>query len=277
MKKFVLAVGLVAAVTTSYAQTTISGTVGYDITHSGGNTTTGVSDSALSVTAVERIGTTLITAKLGANGLARSSVITGQDALISASNTFGTFSAGQVEVKNGLSSNTYAIVPGIGSDGVVTAGSSDNKVLSYSSPKLFGSTITLTDIQPVLGNAGHTQVVGVNAEIGSVAATADYTTRTDRIRLSGQTSVGAVRLGAGWSGNEIGVPNSFVLAASTSVAPSTTVGISYSNGNGHAYELAGAYSLSKATTFSVGFRGVSDNSFAAANTNTVRVRMQHNF
>jgi predicted porin len=56
-----------------------------------------------------------------------------------------------------------------------------------------------------------------------------------------------------------------------------TVGATYADGNGKAKEVAAAYNFSKRTSLAVAYRDVTDNSVAAKNVATTRVRLQHKF
>lgn len=278
MKKLFALAAMVVAATSIHAQPTLSGVLNYDLTTSKGTTTQGFGDSTIYLSASEQLGAgTSVTAKLGIDGGTRDKAITGRDTTIQLNNTtVGSLTVGRVEVHNGLSANTFGLASVIGSDGIVVEGKTNYDIIKYETPAFGNMRFSVTDLQSTSG-APHHQVYGATAAFGKLKATADYTSKTERVRLSGQYDLGVATVGAGWSGNEVGVANSYVLTGVVPIGSSFRVGGAYFNGNGSSYEVSGAYAFSKRTSVVLAYRNVNDTSVAANNVNTTRLRLQHVF
>jgi Gram-negative porin len=275
MKKLITITALLAA-SVGYAQT-ITGTVNYDVTRSNGASTMGIADSTIVISGTEKIGSLNVTAKLGLDGAARDKSISGRDAQIEFSDSvMGSLTLGSVEVGNGLASNTFKLVPGIGSDGVVVAGPANRNIVKYETAKFSGFEFSVTDTQPTVGGS-HSQTYGMTFGAGKLSTSVDYTAQTDRVRLSGQYDFGVAKVGAGLSARETGVANSYIVAVAVPVTPSVTLGGAYYNGNGKSYEVAGSYALSKRTSVALAYRTVSENSDLTKNVGTTRARVQYQF
>lgn len=275
MKKLIAITALLTAAA-GHAQT-ISGTVNYDVTRSSGTTTTGIADSTVVLTGSEKIGSIDVTAKIGFDGAARDKAFSGRDAQIQLGTaSLGTVTVGTVEVGNGLAANSFGLIPGIGSDGVVIAGPSNRNLVKYETPKFGGVGFSVADTQATTGGV-HTQTYGLTFGLGKLNTSLDYTAQTDRVRLSGQYDFGFAKVGAGLSARETGVANSYVVAVAVPVTADVTVGGAYYNGNGKSYEVAGSYLLSKRTSVGLAYRTVADNSDLTKNVGTTRARIQYQF
>jgi hypothetical protein len=275
MKKLIAITALLTA-SVGYTQT-ISGTVNYDVTRSGGTTTTGIADSTVVLTGSEKIGAIDVTAKLGFDGAARDKTFSGRDASIQFGHSaVGSLTLGTVEVGNGLAENSFGLIPGIGSDGVVVAGAVNRNLVKYETPKMFGMGFSVSDTQATTGGS-HSQTYGVTYQLGKLNTKLDYTAQSDRVRLSSQYDFGFAKIGAGLSARETGVANSYVVAVAVPVSPAVSVGGAYYNGNGKSYEVAGSYALSKRVSVGLAYRTVSDNSDLTKNGGTTRARVQYQF
>jgi predicted porin len=189
---------------------------------------------------------------------------------------------GQVEVANGLLANSQDLTPVQGSEGIVLGSTANYDVAKYTSPAVMGFKATATAVRGIDATGDHTYILGAEGKVGPVTGKVDYTDGTERVRLSGSVTVMGLSLGAGWSGNEkvestgAAVKDSWIVAAAMPVGP-VTVGATYADGNGKATEVAAKYSLSKRTSVAVAYRDVTENSVAAKNVATTRVRLQHTF
>lgn len=277
MKKIVISALLMGLVSVVSAQT-ISGKLNYDYTKAQGSAnTTGLADSQINVTATEDIGTGIkVTAGLGINGAGRGETVSGTDAFVAVASPVGTVTAGQLEIANGLKANTFGLVPVIGADGVVLAAKSNLDVIKYATPAVAGFSASLASVRAVDGTGERTNVVGLTGKVAMLNTTVDYTDTSKRVRASASTKFGGVVVGGGVSRNETGVADSWTVAAAVPVGP-LTVGAAYSDGNGKAKEVGAQYNLSKRTSVQVAYRKVEENTVAANNVATTRVRLQHLF
>lgn len=278
MKKIAIASVLVLATTLAGAQTVVGGTIRYDAVKADGTAnTTGISKSEITLRTTEDIGNGIkVTAGLGINGAERGASTTGTDAFVALSTPAGEVMVGQLEVANGLLANTQSLTPVIGSEGIVLGATANYDVAKYSSPSLLGFKATATSLRGIDATGAHTYVVGAEGKVGPVSTVVDYTDGTERVRISGSMTVAGIAVGAGWSGNEVGVEDSYIVAASIPFG-AVKLGASYADGNGTATEVGAAYSLSKRTSVAVAYRDVKDNSDATKNVGTTRVRLQHLF
>lgn len=281
MKKIIGASILALTAGVSSAQVAINGVVGYEVSHSNGVTTQGMHDSAVYFTATEKIDGLTVTASIGVNGAERGSTVVGEDAVIAVSGGFGTVKAGEVEVGNGLKAHTFGMVPVIGADGTVLGGKANYQMLNYTSPEIIGVKSSLTAVQSLPGTGTNLHIIGATFDKGLISAKADYTEKTERVRLSGSVDMKFVKVGAGWSGNEktpLGaeVKDSWVVAAAVPMGP-LTLGAAYSDGNGTATEVGASYALTKRTSVSAAWQEIKDNTTAANNAKTYRVRLTHAF
>jgi len=278
MKKIAIASALTLMAGVASAQVVVGGTIRYDMTKADGSaSTTGIAKSEVTFRSTEDLGNGIkVTAGLGLNGAERGATVTGTDAFIAVATPAGEVMVGQVEVANGLLANTQGLTPVQGSEGIVLGATANYDVAQYTSPAMMGFKATATALRGIDATDDHTYVVGVEGKVGPVAARADYTDGTERVRVSGQVNVMGVAVGAGWSGNETGVKDSWIVAAAVPVGP-VTVGATYANGNGKATAVAAKYALSKRTSIGLAYRDVTENSVAAKNVATTRVRLQHTF
>jgi hypothetical protein len=277
MKRLFMIAALAASVAVQ-AQT-ISGALNFDATKTPQGTDLGVGDANINISATEKVGTLDVTAALGIEGAARGKTVQGGDATIKLSNdAFGAVTVGTVKLSNGLADNTFGMIPGIGSDGIVVGGSTVvNGMVRYETPKSFSPiAVSVMSVQPTAGG-DYTQTYGAAFQAGALQAKVDYTDRTDRVRLSGQYDFGKFRIGAGVSALEKQVPNSFVVAVAAPITQALTVGGAFYNGDGKAYEVASSYALSKHTSVALAYRTVTDNSTASNNVSTTRARLQYVF
>lgn len=276
MKKILIAGALLAALGVAQAQA-VSGVINYDFKkQTGSATTSGIADAEIDITATEDLGAVKVTAGLGLNGNGRGETLSGTDAYVSVASPAGTVTVGQLEVANGLKANTFGLAPVMGTDGTVLAAASDLDVAKYTSPAFSGFTASVAAVRGVDSTGGHTYVTGVAGDVGPVKATADYTNTSKRVRVSGSMDLGAATIGAGWSGRETNVENSWAVAFAVPMGP-VTVGAVHSRGDGRATELGSKYALSKRTSVNTAIRKVTENSVAANNATSYRVRLSHTF
>ena len=284
MKKIVISTLLMGLVGIASAQTvSLGGTIRYDVVDAdGAATTAGVSKSEITFRATEEIGKGIkVTAGLGLNGAGRGETVEGTDAFVAVATPVGELMVGQVEVANGIIGNSQDLAPVIGSEGVVLAATENKDVVKYTSPAVAGFKASLSATRALGANgasssADYAYTVGVAGAVGPVTGKVDYTDGTERIRVSGSVNVMGVAVGAGWSGNEKNVKNSWSVGAAMPVGP-LTVGAAYSEGNGKAKEVGAQYNLSKRTSVGVAYQDITENTVAANNISTTRVRLQHTF
>jgi hypothetical protein len=278
MKKIAIATALSLVAGIAAAQVTVGGTIRYDaVDTKGTRTSTGVTKSEIVFTAREDLGSgTTVTASMGIDGAGRGETVDGADVYVSLATPAGTFTAGQVEVTNSILARSQDVAPVIGSEGVVLAGNADQNVLMYTTPSVAGFSASIAAMRDINTVGRHTYVVGVNGAVGPVDAAVDYTKDTERVRVSGLVDVAGVTVGAGWSGNETGVKDSWSVGASVPVG-AFTVGAAYSRGDGVAREVALAYNFSTRTTVALAHQDITKNSVSANNVGTTRVRLQHQF
>lgn len=278
MKKIVIGALLSGLVGLASAQLTVNGTTGYEVRHSPTGTVTGLHDSAVKLTAKEDLGSGLsATAELAVNGFGgRGNAFVSEDASVTLAGGFGAIKAGEVEAVNGIIGRGYAGGAFIGSDGKVLGGPANKQFVGYTTPAFGDLKLTASSTQDINGTGPRAYSFGAVYDLGPVSAGADYNQTSKRVRTSGTVDLKMVKLGAGYSFNEANVANSFVVSA---VAPvgSLNLGISYANGNGSAKEVAAAYSLSKRTVLAVAYQNVTNNSIAANNVGTTRLRVTHTF
>ena len=276
MKKTIVALAVALTSLAASAQVSINGVIGYGASVANSKATVGMHDTKIMLTASEKIGTMTATAVAGLNGIARDSAVIGQDAYVSLAGKFGEVRAGQVELVNGIMGRGNVNAPVIGADGVVLAAFVNKQLISYTTPTMSGLRASVSATQDVNGVGTHAYNVGASYDVGPLSAGIDYQDTSKRVRTSVSYNMSGIKVGAGWSGNETGVANSYTLGASTPVGP-LLMGAAYSKGDGQAMEAGVAYPMSKRTVFSVAYRNVADNSVAANNVGTYRVRLTHTF
>jgi len=278
MKKIAIAAALALTAGLASADLLVNGTVRYDIVDAkGSRATTGVAKSEINFGVVEDLGRGVVaSAGMGIDGAGRGETVTGTDVFVSLTTPVGTFTAGQLETPNTILARSQDLAPVIGSEGVVLADNVDQNVLSYTTPEVAGFSATVGALRDIDSTDSYTYVIGIAGRIGPVDAAIDYTDGSDRVRASGSVEVMGVKVGAGWSGNETGVKNSWSVAAAVPFGPVTVGGV-YSRGDGKVMEVAAAYNFSQRTSLAVAYQDVKDNGTATNNISTTRVRLQHQF
>lgn len=278
MKKIAIAAVLALSAGLASADVLVNGTLRYDLVDSkGSRTATGVSKSEINFGVIENLGNGIVaTAGLGFDGVGRGETVTGTDVFVSLTTSLGTITAGQLETPNTILARSQDLAPVIGSEGIVLANNLDQNVLSYTTPKFAGFSASVAALRDINSTGSYTYVIGAAGQMGPVDAAVDYTDGSERVRISGSTKVMGAKIGAGWSGNESGVKNSWSVAAAVPVGK-FTVGAAFSRGDGEAREMAVAYNFSKRTTVALAHQDVTKNSIAANNVATTRVRLQHRF
>jgi predicted porin len=279
MKKIAIAAVLAAAASVAAAQVTVGGTVRYDIVDAKGTAraTTGITKSEITFTATEDLWQGVVAeVRLGLDGAGRGETVTGTDTFVSIKSPVGTVTVGQFEVVNSILARSQDLAPVIGSEGVVLADNADKNVIQYTTPAVSGFSASISALRDVDSTSKHVYVVGVNGAVGPVDAAIDYTNDTKRVRISSVVDIAGVAVGAGWSGKETGVKDSWSVGAAVPVG-AFTVGAVFSRGDGEAREVAVAYNFSQRTTVALAYRDVTKHSTAANNIGTTRVRLQHQF
>lgn len=278
MKKVILATALVALFGTAQADVTLGGKMRYDITKAEGSAqTSGVSASEINVVATEELGGGLkATAVVGIDGAGRSETVDGTDAYLTIGGGFGTVKAGQVEAANGIIGRAYAGAPVIGADGSVLAAKGNIDTIGYTTPSIGGLTFGVSGSRAVDATTARSYTLSASGTVGPVDAGVDYNETSKRVRASAKVTVSGLTVGAGWSGRETGVADSRAIGVSMPLGP-LTVGATRSMGNGTANEVGASYALSKRTSVQFAYKDVVENSTAANNVSTARVRLQHTF
>jgi len=278
MKKIAIAAVLALAAGVAAAQVTVGGTIRYDIVGTKDTrATTSITKSEITVTAVEDLGGGVVArAGLGFDTAGRGGTVTGTDTFVSITAPVGTVTVGQFEVVNGILARSQDLASVVGSEGVVLAGNADQNVIQYTTPAVAGFSASVAALRDIGSTNKHVYVVGANGAVGPVDAAIDYTDDTKRVRVSGSVDIAGFAVGAGWSGNETGVDNSWSVAAAVPVG-AFTVGAVFSRGDGEAREVAVAYNFSQRTTVTLAHQDVTKNSTVANNIGTTRVRLQHQF
>lgn len=277
MKKLVLIAALAASFGAAQAQT-VSGTMRYDLTKAeGAVATSGITKSEIVVKATEDLGAGMsLSAQMGWNGNGRGETLAGTDASVTIGGGFGSVTVGQVEAGNGIIGRGYAGAPVIGADGSVLAGPSNIDTIGYTSPAIGGFKVGVSGSRAVDATTARGYTVSATGAVGPLDAGVDYNETSKRVRASASMKVAGVTVGAGYSGRETGVSDSYAVGVSLPVGP-LTVGAAYSDGNGTAKEVGASYALSKRTSVAFAYRTVDGNSSAASNVATSRVRLQHTF
>lgn len=278
MKKILLVAAAAVLATSASADVTVGATLNYDLKKSSGvSTSTGLSDAEITIKATEAISPGLTaTATLGLNGAARDNTVTGTDATLGLSTSVGSLLVGQVEAANGLKANTFGLAPVMGADGIVLAGASNIDIVKYSMPSIYGLTPSISATRGVGSTGKHSYVLGTTAKVGALNTKVDYTNTSKRIRASASVQVAGATVGAGWSGRETGVSDSWSVSTSIPVG-AFDIGGAYSKGDGKALEVGAQYNLSKTTNVGLAYRKVEENSVALNNTNTYRIRLSSSF
>ena len=278
MKKIVISALLAGLVSVASAQAVVSGVINYDYkTATGAANTTGLADSQINFAATEDLGGGVkVTAGVGLNGAGRNETVAGTDAYVAVASRAGTVTTGQLEVANGLKANTFGLAPVQGADGIVLGAASNLDVVKYATPAIGGFTASVSSVRAIDGTGERKNVYGVAGKVAMLNTAVDYTDTSKRVRASASTKLGGLTLGGGVSRNETGVADSWVVAAAMPVGP-VTVGAAYSDGNGKAKEVGVQYNLSKRTAVQVAYRDVTENTTAANNVATTRVRLSHSF
>ena len=279
MKKIAISAVLLALVGIAQAQVTVNGLLGYQVSKSGTTTTYGFHDSIVGFTAKEDLGGgTSITANMGLNGVGgRGSAVTTEDATLVLDGAFGSVKVGEVETGNGIIGRGYAGGAFIGSDGSVLAGASNKQYAGYTTPAFGGFKLNINSTRAIAGTGDAAVAAGVSYDQGPVSAGYDYKETTKRQRLSASYNLGFTKVGAGYSFHETDVANSRVLSVTAPIGTAFGVGASIADGNGKATEFAATYALSKRTGFAVAYQDVKDNTDAAKNVGTTRIRLTHSF
>lgn len=278
MKKILLASALVALFGTAHADVTLGGKMRYDLTKADGSAqTSGVTASEIKVSVSEDLGGGMkATAVVGIDGAGRNETVGGTDAYLTIGGGFGTIKAGQVESANGIIGRAYAGAPVIGADGSVLAAKGNIDTIGYTAPAIGGLTFGVSGSRAVDATTKRSYTLSAAGKVGPVDAGVDYNETTKRVRASASMQVAGLTVGAGWSGRETGVADSRAFGVSMPVGP-LTVGATRSMGNGTANEVGAQYNLSKRTSVGVAYQKVEENSDAAKNVATTRVRLQHTF
>jgi hypothetical protein len=278
MKKFLLITAAAVIATSAAAEVTVGATLNYDLKRSSGaSTTTGFSDTEITVKATEAISPGLsVTASLGLNGASREGTVTGSDATLGLSTPVGSLLVGQVEAANGLKANTFGLAPVMGADGIVLADASNVDIVKYSMPSIYGLTPSVSAVRGVGSTGKHSYILGTTAKVGVLNTKVDYTNTSKRIRASASLQVAGATVGAGWSGRETGVSDSWSVSTSIPVG-AFDIGGAYSKGDGKALEVGAQYNLSKTTNVGLAYRKVEENTVAANNANTYRLRLSSSF
>lgn len=278
MKKVILATTLVALFGLAQAQVSVNGTVRYDLTKvEGAAATSGIAKSEVVFKATEDLGGGMtITAQMGLDGTGRGETVAGTDALITVGSRLGSVTVGQVEAANGIIGRAYAGAPVIGADGSVLAAKGNIDSIKYTTPAIGGFTASIGGSRAVDATTARSYTLGVAGAVGPLDTGVDYNETTKRVRASASMKVAGLTVGAGWSGRETGVADSRAFGVSVPMG-ALTVGATRSSGNGTANEIGASYALSKRTSVAVAYKTVTDNTTAATNVATSRVRLQHTF
>ena len=278
MKKIVISALLMGLVGLTQAQTTVGGTIRYDMSKADGSaTTSGISRSRIELTSTEQLGGGMTaTAQVGIDGAGRNETVSGTDAKVTLAGGFGSVMAGQIELGNGIIDRAYAGAPVMGADGVVLAAKGNADIVKYSAPAIAGFTASVSGTRAVDSTADHSYTLGLAGKVGMLDTGVDYNETTKRVRASAKATVAMLTLGAGVSRNETGVADSWAVGASMPMGP-VTVGAAYSDGNGKATEVGASYAFSKRTSVQLAYMDVTENSTAAKNVATTRVRLEHKF
>lgn len=287
MKKIAIAAVLALSASIAAAQVAVTGQIRYDIVDAKrSDTTTGISRSQINFRATEDIGAGIkVTAGVGLDGAGRGETVGGTDSFISITSPAGELMVGQIEVSSELIVLTQNLTPVIGSQGIVLSATDNKDVVRYTTSAVNGFKFGLQaqrDVVAAGSSEPHTYIASIAGTVGAVNTRIDYTKDTNRVRVSGNTNVAGVVLGAGFSGNEtvkstgVKVKDSWIVAVAVPMGP-VTVGATYAEGNGKAKEVAAQYNFSKRTSIAVAYRDVSENTVASRNVATTRIRVQHSF
>ena len=315
MKKTLLALAVVAASGTAFAQTaTLSGSFiyGYQSTKVKGVTTAGIGTdtAAIALVATEDLGGGLkATAKVSLGNMMRDGAGTGEDAFVSLAGGFGTVSMGAVESDDGLS-RAYAGAPVIGLDGKVHGANTNIDYVSYTTPQLapgLTAGVSYVDRGTTVGTglaAGTTGPAAAQPSItgnltygaGPISARFDVTSWTrqgaadvtsnttkNRFRVSGNYNLGMAKVGLGYSSlkRTTGISTTQLEAGVSAAFGATTVGAVFEQAKTtnaatkSGFTVGAQYNLSKRTNVSAGY--ATWKSAGASADTSFRVLVGHSF
>ena len=218
MKKSLIALAVLAAFGTAYAQSTatISGKFGVGVGKGfGSDTNVQVSDGNVTVAAVEDLGGGM---KAGASidmrtrGREQNVATTtgqeiGRDATVYVSGGFGTVALGSVESGNGimglgLGGAQQSLVSGW--DGAILSAAAYNNILQYTSPSISGFNVSLTHVDSI-------GTVGVTTTKAATASGAPITVNTE-------TGLSAQQIGATYNDGPISASADYAVFANNTGA-----------------------------------------------------------
>jgi hypothetical protein len=267
MKKTLVALAALAAVGSSFAQSTVNLTgtyaAGYETQQTAAGSKTagiGVDTAAVQFSAVEDMGAGMkVSAKVSIGNMVRGNNVQGEDNNVTVSGGFGSFYLTTFETAgSGVHAIASAGVPGYDLQGRVFGGNVNIDLIGYSSWDMSGFKFHLNYVDygqsapgvPSVGLNGGTDgstfsqpsfgVAGTYTQ-GPINARVDYTSWTrqsdalaggnskDRIRLSGTYDFGMAKVGLGYSQRNFVVGNATNETALSLSAPigASRVGFSY--------------------------------------------------
>lgn len=232
MKKTLVAMAVLAAAGSSFAQVALTGKLAYAYTSAEATTAgvsvnrngLGVTDGDFVLTATEDLGSGMkAVASMAMVNRGRDTAITGRDASVSLMGGFGTVTIGAIESGNGIIGLGGAGAPVLGMDGATGVaagvraplfGAANVDLLSYTTPSMggFALTLGLLDATTAYGmeDTSATQDftwLKATYAAGALSAMADYTIAgknavvaglDNRTRISASYDLGVAKLGAGY-------------------------------------------------------------------------------
>lgn len=273
MKKSLLAIALVASFGAVQAQTTVSGIVRYDLSNTSSVMSSGITKSEINLTNVEKLdGGLTLTAKLGLNGAARNGSFDGTDASMQVAGGFGSVLVGQIRTVNSITARGFGGAPVMGADGFgpVLAADTNSDIVKYATPAFGGFSGSVSSTRAIGTTGSRTSAFGLAGKVGAVDTAVDYNQDSGRVRASAATQVMGLTVGAGYSGNQLNVADSYVVGLSKQLG-AFTFGGAYTNGNGSAKEAGVSYALSSRTEVRVAYQDLT------TGPNTTQVRLGHSF
>ena len=314
MKKSLIALAALAAVTAASAQSTvvISGKFGSVYGKAiQGTSGLAVSDGDVRFTAVEDLGGGLkatasmelrvrgrgnvdagasaVAAENDAAIIAQNTGVGGRNATVGLSGGFGSVTLGAIEAGNGIIGRGWGgviLTQASAYDGKLLDGASNVDWAMYETPVMNGFKLNYQRVDsvtnPGAGKGDLTgNVFGAVYDAGPISAGVDYTDFSDgdtRVRASASYDMGVAKIGFGYSDKKTQL-GQYTMGLSVPIG-AMTLGVVYAvNDETNAQGWAGSinYALSKRTAINASYGDISKSDTAANVGNQFRIRVMHSF
>lgn len=310
MKKSLIALAVVAAAGTSFAQSSVNltGAANYGYgseTKAASGTKTkgfGVDTSEIALKVTEDLGGGLkLSAQMGMEGFARNFAPNGLDHKISLSGSFGTIYGGAIKIGSGIRGLAQAGAPVNNMEGEILPKARLSDIVGYVSPNMSGFSLSAsltenTDVPEFSAGMESGKVTAVTVggaySAGPIGIKLDTTAWRNttlaspdkRVRLSGGYDLGVVKLGAGYEDTKaVNGSNTKIamLGVSAPVGSALTVGAvvikkDAAGVKDTGYSVGASYALSKRTSIDTNYSKWSEND-APVKGNKFKLLLSHSF